>query len=522
MSDIQLCPICNQPCGVNKQGKIMSACSNEHVRKVVGLKNKKMNEERKKEDPTFWQRVDSDKQKRYKEKTGFDSWNNNPEVIAKKHQRWGSTSPFGLESVQEKIIQTNQQRYGVNYHMQNEQQKENWFNNYKEKTGSDSPLSNPEVRAKIQQTNLEKFGGISPIYSSDVIAKIKASKESNGERWALTDQEKQEVINYRINHYVNDHVVAKEMGISPCVVSRILREAGMDIVNMSSLEQLIKDTIVENFPDLKIRVHARDVIAPQEIDIYIPSLKLGIEVHGLHFHSEEYVNSKYHHNKFLVAQQTGVQLIQLFEHELDEKHLDLFVSMLRAKMGLCKTIGARQLVLKEFSNEEISKFLNQNHWQTSSPALQSPIKFGLVDENGMLYQVACFAPSRFEQGKWELIRTATLKGHVVNGGFQKLLKAFLKQHRVDLISYSDNRLFRGQSLEAFGFQRQFGSRIGYTWWKKNSLEVVPRYKAMKHKLGKLLGPDFNVNLTEVQNMHNAGYVRIFDAGQTKWVLPFSK
>lgn len=513
-----LCPICNNPCGITKDGKPMIACSREHARKVVGLKNKEMNEKRKKDDPEFWSRINQEKVVRYKAKTGFDSPNQNPEVQAKKQQKWGSSSPFGLESVQEKTRQTNHQRYGVDYHMQNEQQKENWFSNYKEKTGSNSPLSNPEVRIKIQQTNLEKFGGISPIYSQDVIAKIKASKEGNGERWALTDQEKQEIINYRLNHYVNDHVIAKKMGISPCVVSRILREAGMDVVNISSLEQLIKDTIVENFPDLKIQVHARNIIAPQEIDIYIPSLKLGIEIHGLHFHSEEYVNSKYHYNKFLAAQQAGVQLIQLFEHELDEKHLDLLVSMLKLKMGACKTMGARQLVVKELSNEEISQFLNRNHWQTSEPSLQCPNKLGLVDENGLLYQVACFAPSRFEQDKWELIRTATLKDNIVNGGFQKLLKTFLRNHQVDLVSYSDNRIFTGQSLESFGFQRQPGNRIGYIWWKKNSLEVLPRYKTMKHKLVKLLGSGFSIDLTEVQNMHNAGYVRIFDAGQTKWIL----
>lgn len=65
----------------------------------------------------------------------------------------------------------------------------------------------------------------------------------------------------------------------------------------------------------------------KEIDIYIPSLKLGIEYNGSAFHTSE--NSKfgqnkdkyYHRNKFLSARNMGIHLITVFDidYELNKE-----------------------------------------------------------------------------------------------------------------------------------------------------------------------------------------------------------
>lgn len=59
----------------------------------------------------------------------------------------------------------------------------------------------------------------------------------------------------------------------------------------------------------------------REIDIYIPSLKIGIEYNGSAFHCTK--NSKFNHNKskyyhqekFLLAKENGIRLITIFDKD---------------------------------------------------------------------------------------------------------------------------------------------------------------------------------------------------------------
>ena len=60
----------------------------------------------------------------------------------------------------------------------------------------------------------------------------------------------------------------------------------------------------------------RSIIHPYEIDIFIPSLNIGIEFNGLKWHSDEYKKDNlYHLNKLEMCNKKGVQLIQIFEDE---------------------------------------------------------------------------------------------------------------------------------------------------------------------------------------------------------------
>lgn len=64
----------------------------------------------------------------------------------------------------------------------------------------------------------------------------------------------------------------------------------------------------------------RKTLDGKEIDIYIPSLKIGIEYNGSAFHSINGVYSRkdkyYHRDKFLFARDNGVHLISVFDIDL--------------------------------------------------------------------------------------------------------------------------------------------------------------------------------------------------------------
>jgi len=66
---------------------------------------------------------------------------------------------------------------------------------------------------------------------------------------------------------------------------------------------------------LEVIENDRLVIKPYEIDIYIPSHKLGIEYNGLYYHSTKFKNKYYHQNKIKLAREKGVRLLHIWENE---------------------------------------------------------------------------------------------------------------------------------------------------------------------------------------------------------------
>ena len=55
----------------------------------------------------------------------------------------------------------------------------------------------------------------------------------------------------------------------------------------------------------------RTAIAPYEIDIYIPSKKIGIEFNGTYWHSSIYKEKDYHFKKSRFAEKAGIRLIHI-------------------------------------------------------------------------------------------------------------------------------------------------------------------------------------------------------------------
>lgn len=65
----------------------------------------------------------------------------------------------------------------------------------------------------------------------------------------------------------------------------------------------------------------RQVLIGKEIDILIPSAKIGIEYNGLKWHSEWFAHKdkNYHLDKTIKCNEKGIGLIQIFEDEYIER-----------------------------------------------------------------------------------------------------------------------------------------------------------------------------------------------------------
>lgn len=262
----------------------------------------------------------------------------------------------------------------------------------------------------------------------------------------------------------------------------------------------------------------RKLIFPQEVDIYLPDIKLAIEYNGLMFHSQgkspysifKGVSKNYHLEKTNLVESKGAQLFHIFEGE----DLDIWTSMIKNKLGLNTKIYARKCQIKEVSSEEARKFLEDNHLQGFA---NSKIRLGLY-YNEELVSLMTFSKPRYTKNyDWELVRFCTLKGYNVVGGASKLLSSFRSNHKGSIISYANRRWSNGDLYRRLGFKEINRTSPGYFYFKENEMILYTRDRFQKHKLKDLL-ETFDENLTEEENMFENDYRKIYDCGNLVFVL----
>lgn len=261
------------------------------------------------------------------------------------------------------------------------------------------------------------------------------------------------------------------------------------------------------------RQGVRNVISPKELDCYLPKHALALEMCGLYWHSELKINKSYHADKLNLCHDKGIGLIQIFEDEWNNQRA-ICESIIRSRLGvISRKLYARKLQLIEVTGKQAKVFLEANHIQGFVPAQHY---LGL-SQDGVLVALASFSFNRLKKDdKWELVRYCSLLDHTVVGGLSKLCKAFMSQYKVGtLLSYCCLRWFTGRGYESAGFVKTGQTQPSYFY--TNKVIRVSRYSAKKHKLALKL-PNFNPDLTETENMTNAGFTKVYDCGHSVYEL----
>ena len=258
----------------------------------------------------------------------------------------------------------------------------------------------------------------------------------------------------------------------------------------------------------------RRVIAPKELDCYVPSKNVAIEYCGLYWHSEAKLDKNYHLNKYLGCLDKGVRLIQVFEDEWLNNR-ELCQSVIRNALGFTSNKWfARNLSLHQSTYQETKEFLNTNHLQGAVPSQKYLV---LKDKDGVVVACATFSFNRLKNDKeWELVRYCSLTGVTVVGGLSRLCKNFLRLNNIStLISYCNLRWFTGKGYESSGFVFEAYTQPSYYYTNKQLR--FSRYSCSKKKLRTLI-PNFDENKTEWKNMQDAGFLRIYDCGNAVYRL----
>lgn len=264
---------------------------------------------------------------------------------------------------------------------------------------------------------------------------------------------------------------------------------------------LLETEIVEFIESLGFEVerNTRGPIKPLEIDIFIPSQRVGIEFNGLYWHSELFKDKKYHLNKLRAAQAANIRLVNMFEDEWVEKK-DICKSMIVHMLGQTENkIHARKCVVVEVDKKTRREFFEQNHIMGDTGANKA---FGL-EYNGEIISVVSLRKALGYTGSLELARYATKLNHSVSGGFSKLLRKVVDFCKLEgakeLITYSLNSHATGDVYKKSGFEYVKDTDVDY-WY----VEGTRRVSRMKYRA--------RPGKSEKEVAEEAGVLKIYGCG----------
>ncbi len=263
----------------------------------------------------------------------------------------------------------------------------------------------------------------------------------------------------------------------------------------------------------------RTILDGQEIDIYIPEKKLGIEFNGCKWHTEWFAGKgrDYHSSKLNKANKKGIKLIQIFEDEYQYKR-EIVFSKLRHALGKdfdLPKIAGRKCLIKHTNRAETEHFLEHFHIQGFC---SSSVYLGAFFDNRL---IAVMTFLKEKEGYWNLTRFATDTNYICQGVGGKLFSAFVQEYNPkEVKSFADRRWTTNVNDNIYiklGFKLDSILKPDYQYFNSH----IDRYMRF-HKFGfrktilsKKYG--FSMEMTESEMAKAAGFDRIWNCGLVKYV-----
>lgn len=411
--------------------------------------------------------------------------------------KYGSNNPFLIDEIKNKATQTIQDRYGYNVASQNQDVKHKISKSLKGREISRTNFID------VKWEKLMKYyevSGMKPLFDKEYIENNKINHSFKNKFKFQCDKCSETTEVFLSNGYFPSCKCSEYKGYS-------------------LIEDELYVFLSEYVSQDQIFLNRRDILPNRlEIDIYLPSYNLAIEVNGVYWHSESMGKYRdYHLYKTTKCEDSGVDLIHILDYEwIYKKHI--IQSIILNKINKNKnTIYARKCELKEIKDTCLVKsFLEDNHIQGYTHANHN---LGLF-YNDELVSIMTFSKNRFKKNsnELEMVRFCNKLNINVVGGASKLFKFYQKEFNVNqmpIISFADRRFFKGNLYKMLGFKFEKYTSPSYIYWKDG--KILNRMSCQKHKLNKLLD-NFNPKQTEYENMVSNGWRRVWDSGNSKWIF----
>lgn len=434
--------------------------------------------------------------------------------------KYGVKNPFQLESVKKKIRETNFKKYGVANPMQ-----ANKFKRFCKRC--------PESVARAMETNYNKYGNVTYSSTDEGKTKIKLSlfkrnyidwpeyEDVLKKRYVTIITPKEDFFSNTSNKFkcdIDGHEWLSENTLPRCAVCEATHRfarSGLESSFFSFLDTLEIDYSKNKRFD-----------SVYELDVYIESLSIGIEINGLFWHSEKNgKDKKYHIDKLNFFNKKGIRVVQIFEDEwVFNKTIveNKIKKILKTPQVNMRKIHPRKCVIKNIRYKECIDFLTDSHVQGATP---TPINIGAF-YNDELISVMTFSRNRLatnlnpnQNTAFELVRFA-VKNDVSSAGlFGKLIKFFIRENNPEkIISYADKR-FTDKENNIYvnnGFECVAETSPNY-WYVKG----YKREHRLKYRKQNLIKSGYSIDKSERQIMEERGYTRAWDCGQFRFELVLS-
>lgn len=325
----------------------------------------------------------------------------------------------------------------------------------------------------------------------------------------------------KLAEFLKSHTIvsaASIFGISTTFLYALCNKHGLKRYS-SSLESVIGNFLESEGIEFKMhnRTLIRDPFPPigktdrLEIDIWIPSHNLAIELGGLYWHSSLNKNDNYHEKKRILCSEQGIRLLTIFEDEVNFS-IDIVKSRILNLLGKSpKGKGARKLQIRTIDKSIANAFYDSHHMQGGSK--NNKYSYGAYDGENLVAAMS-FKPAWRAKDAMELSRFAT-DGGTYAGIASRLFNTFIKEHTPDkVVTYADRRWSEGEMYTSIGFSEGISVQRSYTYWAKGSYIREDKTKFRKDKIGHLV-PKGDTK-TEREITEELGYYRIYDSGHLRF------
>jgi hypothetical protein len=413
-------------------------------------------------------------------------------------------------------------KYGVEHTSMLESVKKKQLSTNLSKYGTKSPTLNDEVRNKQHISMISKYSVRYSGESKELLQKSLTTRFENYKKYMFENYKDLDIVsipsegNLEIRcdickniYHIKTSLMSQRLRkykVIPCIycnpISSYESSGHNEIANF--LRELGEDIVIGN----------REILSGQELDIYIPDKNIAIEFNGLYWHSTLFKDKKYHLNKKVLCENQKIKLIHIWEDDWKNKK-EIVKSRLKNILNKSTTkIWARKCRVKQIDNNSASKFIEENHLQGS---VYSKFRYGLF-RGEELVAVMTFGNLRKSLGQnathdsFELYRFCCKNDYSVVGGFSKLLNFFTEKiNPTTIITYAN----RDWSTENNVYEKNGFDFISFTpvnyWYFDKANTRKHRFSFRKDRLT-------NKDLTEVLQMEEKGYLRIYDCGSLKYKL----
>ena len=270
-----------------------------------------------------------------------------------------------------------------------------------------------------------------------------------------------------------------------------------------------------------VRRHDRTAIAPMEIDIYVPSMRIGVEYNGSYYHSDRFRTPSFHRDKYLAAKEAGIRLIQVSDSDWIYRN-----AIVRSKLAhlfgrTVKRLSARHGEVVLLEPAEGAAFLEATHLQGAPNGVTHYIGLRI---DGRLESVLAWTDEENRLGRRgapviEITRFASALDTTVRGAFGRLVAALkAKSEGATLVTFADHRWSDGDLYKNSGWETVGIVPPRYDYVHAPSARAFHRSTFTKAKIRVRLPDVYDATKTERQMMLLTNYVRVYDAGKTKFQL----